>query len=197
MHIDLDRAFDKCSKIKGIFSRREARLLGSFINEIPKHFMIVEIGTYRARSTVFLAQFNRPVLTVDPLVIGIYSEEKTKGRTATGTMRITAHDQKVMAQNIKPYAHVRRLEGTVQDISPMHDLYHTIGAVFIDGRHEHPFPRNDFLALKPHMHKDTVIAFHDYPTMKGVVQSVDELVSEGHLMIVDSVSNLWIGKLKN
>jgi hypothetical protein len=149
--------FFKCfKKTEGMISFDEARLLYDLATEVTEN-CIVEIGSYRGRSTTALAcgslnGMQVPVFAIEPhenfsgLLGGEFGPQDRaafyKTMLATGCYRI-----------------VRLVNLSSEMVAPHWPS--KIALLFIDGNHSFEAVKRDFECWYPHLVKGTLIAFHD------------------------------------
>jgi hypothetical protein len=135
----------------------------------PPSLAIVEIGSFKGKSTSYLAAGSRgaPVHAIEPWdlpgnVFGKhgYSRPEVKQafdrQTAPYAELITAH------------------QGFSYEVAKTWSL--PIGLLFIDGSHEYKDVKRDLLAFEPWLALGAVVAFDDYGRANpGVIKFVEEL----------------------
>lgn len=172
--------FDLVAPVDGWLSRGEAQLLYDMAARCPVGGHIIEVGSYRGRSTLALAQAARErratVWAIDP-----HSEqvEPVKGRTQFGVNdhiafmeTITQHGywDTVRVVNLPSVQAARAWAGRVD-------------MVFIDGLHDAQNAMLDFTSWSPRLSfKTGVIAFHD-STWEGPALAIAEAQRRGWCVI--------------
>lgn len=134
---------------------------------------IVEIGSYRGKSTValgfgsaLLSSAKRPIYAIDPFIpdnntyFGNYFEIFWNNITNAG---LASYVIPIMKYSTEAY----------------YDCPSSIALLFIDGNHEYSAVKHDIVHYVPRVVKGGFIAFHDYalPYCEGVTQAVDELMN--------------------
>lgn len=151
---------------------------GGFLAEITKDKMVLEIGSYCGRSTVFMAKRAAHVFAVDTF----------DGR-GTASPRDTLRE---FTENLKRYGlyeKVTIVQGKSADVVPSIPLmadYSPFDIVFIDGSHAREDVITDILVSLPLLADDGVLAFHDYRSVHDpeVTQVIDCMISQ---MAVDVI----------
>lgn len=160
-------------KIEGWLTDHEAMLLYLLAQHAPAQGEIVEIGCWKGKSTVCLALgaklSGKPgnVWAVDPHK-GTIVAGKIKEYPATFTDFL-----KTMKTN-----HVEDIVKPVKKTSVGAAKYwrKPIRLLFVDGLHDYPHAREDFLSWSPLMAPNGIIAFHDgFCGEKGVWKVIREL----------------------
>lgn len=177
---EFPKAWDRSNPIHGWLTRDEASML--YNTAVASTGAIVEIGSYRGKSTVLLAQAKKTVYAIDPLEPG-YSE---------AGMVIDESDAITFRQNISPYPNVRWLR---QSAASCQKPVEQIGLAFIDGTHAYPHPLQDFQAIEPWLGKLAKVAFHDFEMFEGVTKSVNELATAGKIRILDRAHSVLLAEL--
>lgn len=130
---------------------------------------VLEIGSFKGRSTICMAQAARFVHAVDPF----------DGRATPHPNALTLDE---FTRNIREWevAHkVTAYKGTIDQIgdslNPQYDL------VFIDGAHDYASVRNDTEWALRLLREGGLIAYHDYRSKinPGVDAAVDDLLADG------------------
>jgi predicted O-methyltransferase YrrM len=177
--------------IEGDLSEAEASELMLLAQQVPKGAVIVEIGSFRGRSTVALALgamkgHENVVYAVDPHLqcVGIY------GR------RFGPEDQVAFYRNLVRYGVGRIVKviglPSVQAATCWPER--NIGLLWIDGDHRAEAVRADLGAWYPHLLEIGVVAFHD--SHGEGVQSAIHLASESKgLLVKGAVDTLtWLSR---
>lgn len=175
-------AWSKASLIDGWLAADEAEWLFGQACLAPAG-SIVEVGSYRGRSTVLLAQTGKNVIAVDPL---------TPIQDQINQMVITETDAYLFALNTKEYPILwfqEKSETAANKVAP------GIGMLYIDGDHTHPQPQLDFEYFSPKLVPGAFVAFHDFGGFEGVTNTVLDLMQLGLVEEFGVVRSMWIGKI--
>ena len=154
----IDHAWQLTAQIPGYLLENEAKFLGFLAAVAPRDGAIVEIGSYRGRSTVMLAKVAAhyglgPVVAIDPHNSPILLNPD-------GSNRFSSYDD--FLQNI-------RLAGVADHVEP-HLAYSTeispawrrpIRLLWIDGDHSLGGVKADIDGFLPHLVPFGVVAMHD------------------------------------
>lgn len=142
---------------------------------------IVEVGSYRGRSTVALALgtqagANRPVYAIDP-------HEEFVG--ALGG-RFGPEDRAAFYRHMLAtgaYQTVRLVNLSSRIVAPQWEL--PVGLLWIDGDHRYEGVRSDFDLWMPHLTQHAVVAFDDAAISDlGPYQVVQELAASGQYRVL-------------
>jgi hypothetical protein len=173
-------------KIDGWLKLPEAELLFDAAVSV-KSGCIVEIGSYRGRSTVALAAGSRssskaPVFAIEPHehFIGI------KGGA------FGPNDRRAFFRTLlqtKLFSMVRLLNTTSGVITPGWDK--PVGLLFIDGDHRYEAVYSDFSLWRPYLMDNALVIFND-ATGHGPAQLIKELAEEGTLTLSCSEGRLTL-----
>lgn len=175
--LPFDEAWARTDPIEGWLNKDEAELLYSLACTIPPNQSIIEIGSYRGRSTTLLACSGRQVMAIDLFEIGYQVAQDA----------LSEIDVDIFKRQIKPLRNVTWQRQRAETCSPP-DL--RAGLVFIDGNHVYPHPLNDFNAVLPWCSERAVFAFHDYDSAPGVTQSVAELRGDNRIIGIGRAGSL-------
>lgn len=153
---DLDRtlhaAWRATAPIPGFLTEPEARLLGAFAALIPASGSIVEIGSFKGRSTTMLATVaahygSGKVIAIDPHNSPVLLQQGS-----------TSFDD--FQRNIAPVApHVEVHRATSAAVAPTWNC--PIRLLWIDGDHSYAGAKSDLDGFLPHLVPGGVVAFHD------------------------------------
>jgi hypothetical protein len=156
-------------------SRDAARLLYELAGQVERG-CIIEVGSYRGRSTVALARgaaagHGAPVYAIDPHepFVGVRGQ------------RFGPEDRAAFMRNMVrtgAYRYVRLLNVSSEVVSP--GWNQPVGLLWLDGDHAYEAVRRDFNAWEPHLlpTSDLVLDDADDPQL-GPHRLVRELTDEG------------------
>lgn len=173
-------------EIEGQISSEEAERLMDLASRISAENVIVEIGSYKGRSSIALAfgtmqKNGNRVYAVDPHVeyTGILGAVFGPG------------DQADLYKNI-----VEAGVGKVVTVVSLHSVCaakswtnQNIGLLWIDGDHSYNGVRADFEAWEPYVVKNGIVAFHD-SQVDGVKKLIEELVLKDKIHPLGTVDTL-------
>lgn len=177
-YLERDRALslaDALERTEGMISLEEARLLYDAARAC-RDACVVEVGSYRGRSTVALALGSRdgadvPVYAIEPHesftgVLGGVFGPQDRGAFFQGMLETGA------------YHAVRLVNLSSEDVAPT--WRRPIGVLWIDGDHRYEGVRRDFDAWVWHLTGDAVVLFDDATDPElGPHRLVEELVATG------------------
>jgi predicted O-methyltransferase YrrM len=144
--------------------------------------LIVEIGAYRGRSSMYIAQgiLNRCAEYLDPPVF--YSIDPHDGTGVNGT-KFDESDMIVCYNNLADNAQlgqfVRKLVASSSQVAPMF-ADRSIDMLFIDGDHSYEGVTDDLRRYIPKMKQEGLIFMHDWQlgSVRQAVDNFDSLVCE-------------------
>ena len=134
--------------------------------------VIVELGSFKGKSTCFLAAGSRegnqtPIYAVDAWELG---PKDTPLHYADKITRITFDKQ------TQPYKDlIRPIQGFSQEVGKTWDK--PIGLLYIDAVHEYEAVIGDYNAWSPHIVKGGFLIFHDRH-LRGVRQAIEEVKAD-------------------
>jgi predicted O-methyltransferase YrrM len=156
----LDEAWDAASKIPGFLVENEARLLGTIAACLPNTGAIVEIGSFKGKSTVMLAKVSQhyglgPIVAIDPH--NFNSEELREHRTSSDASSFSEFTDNLKAAGVSERVDVRRALST--DV--VRDWSSPIRFLWIDGNHSYRGAKADLDGFAPYLVPHGVVALHD------------------------------------
>lgn len=177
MRNELDKYVDIVMSIDGQISRAEARTLIELARDTNPGSVIVEIGTFRGRSTAALAfgsklgNQNR-IYAIDPHVMftGVFGGE------------FGPKDQAELYQNLVKagVGHIVAVVSLPSQAAARCWDRKNVGLLWIDGDHSYEAVSADYKSWSRFLVKDGLIAFHDQ-LAPGVAQLLGELLDKGSL----------------
>jgi predicted O-methyltransferase YrrM len=176
--------WEEVSEIPGWLSKREADLLYAAAKRTPADGHIVEVGSFRGRSTTLLAHTGREVTAIDPLCLGTVDAD---GYT------ITEDDRAALAALVDRFDNLDWLRCEACDTR----LYKPIDLLYIDGNHQGDAPLNDFRHFQPLLERGSYVVFHDFGVRRAVSRAVATLEREGTITQLECAGNLYVGQLTN
>jgi predicted O-methyltransferase YrrM len=184
--------FDELAELDGLISRDVGEMLHNFAALVPSDQAIVELGSYRGKSTCYLAtgaalDYHAPVYAVDA-----WSEEVSAWRSAVLSTLPSPVFEDFQAQIEK--AGVREGVRVIRSLTTLAaDLYDgpPVGLLYIDGDHSREAVLADFRAWRKHLAPKAVIIFDDFGVTKnpGVSFAVGDLEASGELVDLDKLQS--------
>ncbi|HXR33765.1 MAG TPA: class I SAM-dependent methyltransferase [Verrucomicrobiae bacterium] len=154
----LDAAWGKTCRVPGFLQENEARFLGLLAACIPASGLILEIGSFKGRSTVMLASVAAhyglgPVVAIDPHNSNLSTE----------------HGQPVPASSYDDFLNSLRTAGVTEHVEFHHAFSTEISAtwnrpirlLWIDGDHSYAGAKADFDGFAHHLSPLGMVALHD------------------------------------
>jgi predicted O-methyltransferase YrrM len=160
--------------IEGMISDEELLFLERLARAVVPPSCIVEVGSYRGRSTAALAAGSRggggaPVYAIEPHerftgVLGGQFGPEDRKHFFQNMLRAGATDE------------VRLVNLSSEIVAPGWRM--PIGLLWIDGDHAYEGVRRDFEVWEPHLADGAPVAFHD-SNAEGVARLLGELAASG------------------
>lgn len=184
--------FDELAELDGLISRDVGELLHNFAALVSADESIVELGSYRGKSTCYLAtgasiDHKAPVYAVDA-----WSEEVSAWRSAVlSTLPSPSFDDFTAQLDKAGVSDGVRIIRSLTTLAA--DLYDgpPVGLLYIDGDHSREAVLADFRAWRRHLAPDAVIIFDDFGVTKnpGVSLAVGDLEASGELIDIDKLKS--------
>jgi predicted O-methyltransferase YrrM len=173
-----DNHVDVAMAVEGQISRAESKKLIELARDVPQGTVIVEIGTFRGRSTIALAlgsisgNANR-VYAVDP---HLHFEGIFGGHFGP-------NDQAVLYHNLVQagVGHIVAVVSLPSQAAAQAWTQRNVGLLWIDGDHRYAGVSADYYCWVPFVIPDGLIVVHDR-SAPGVAQLIGELLSNGRLV---------------
>jgi predicted O-methyltransferase YrrM len=175
------------SKIDGWLSDSEGELLYNLAKGVPSGQAIVELGSWKGKSTVWLAKGTEAgqrdkVYSIDP-----HSGSKahvSEGEMNTYTAFLTNLTKAGVQATVVPLV-------TTSDKAAQR-WREGIGLLWVDASHEYEDVKRDFLAWKHHLLPGAIVAFHDCDK-PGPTQVVEEYLNHsGDFTTIQSVDTIIV-----
>jgi MMP 1-O-methyltransferase len=154
----LGRSWAEAQKVAGHLVENEARFLGLLAACVPVKGSIVEIGSFRGRSTVMLAKIAAhyglgPIVTIDPHNSSILLDHQTETDASSYPSFLNAINAAGISTYVKAHvAYSTEIAKTFND---------PIRLLWIDGDHSYEGAKNDLNGFLPHLVPYGVVAYHD------------------------------------
>jgi predicted O-methyltransferase YrrM len=168
-------------EVEGYLSRREGCYLYSLARKFTHLGCIVEIGSFKGRSTVFLARGCQSVGAGHIYAVDPHTPDGINEREFRENIRRTAVETLVSPL-------------VMSSIEAVQGWEKPVGLLWVDGDHKYRGVRGDFFAWFPHVAVGGVVAFHDTLNRKAVARFVQRhihrLERAGALVIIDQVEEI-------
>lgn len=162
--------------LTGLISEEVGNRLAELARDVPRSLAIVELGSFKGKSTAYLAEGARlghhaHVWAVDPWDL----PGNPSGRHGFASFG-------VMEKFYEQLGSMSLLEGVsaIREFSTVFASFWKgpqVGLLYIDGSHVYSDVKEDYEAWSPHLASGATVVFDDYDTEKnpGVKKFVDEL----------------------
>jgi predicted O-methyltransferase YrrM len=168
-------------EVEGYLSRQEGGYLYSLARQFTHLGCIVEIGSFKGRSTVFLAKGCQSVGTGHVFAVDPHTPDGINERAFRENIRRAAVESLVSPL-------------VMSSIEAVQGWNKPVGLLWVDGDHKYRGVRGDFFAWFPHVAVGGVVAFHDTLNRKAVARFVQRhihrLEGAGALVIMDQVEEI-------
>lgn len=193
--------------LEGLIESNEGRVLQQLAKEVPTTETIVELGSYKGKSTSYLARGSQQGNGAIVHAIDLWGKFGSHygGRKGKESIFAQGHEIKRQFDEQLELAGVtdvvRPWEGSTQEVFERWKansvMFKNIGLLFIDAAHDYDNAMNDFKNWSPYVVEGGVVAFHDYGNPRwphGVTRVVDETI--GTWSTFQTVGTLaWATKL--
>lgn len=179
--------FEPLHKLSGLITPEVGEALYNLALAVPATQAIVEVGSFRGKSTSFLAAGARDGKQTQVFAVDAWDTPgNVSGRF--GFADPTTYEVfEAQLRSVRLWSRVTPLKGFSRDVAAEW-TGPSIGLLFIDADHQLDNVRSDFDAWSPYLAKSGHIAFDDLDTPKnpGVRQVVDSLVADGWKLKVEA-----------
>jgi hypothetical protein len=178
--------------LDGLISAEVGELLHNQAAVVPASNAIVELGSYKGKSTSYLARgakigYGAPVFAVDA-----WSEEVSAWRN-----RVL---ERLPSATYREFLDQINRAGIKDQVTPLRSMTtlaaemwadmeggQSVGLLYIDGDHHFDAVLADYRAWRPHLADDALIVFDDYDTVTnpGVLAAVSALAEAGEIVNVE------------
>lgn len=172
----------KPEDLSGLIDADQGEVLRSLASQVPGDLAIVEVGSFRGKSTAFLADGARGgggsrVYAVDPWDL----PGNPYGKHGFSAPEVR-EDFEAQLKACRLWSRVTPVRAFSVDAAARW-MGPKIGLLYIDGDHEEAAVRADVAAWSKHLAADHVIVFDDLDTKRnpGVRVVVDELADRYHV----------------
>ena len=167
MEASFDDAFEKADAVDGWLTRGQAHRLWEGAQRLGPAAQVVEIGSYRGRSTIVLARgapADASVVAIDP-----HAGNDRGPRQIRASSRLGAADHQAFMENLQRAGvadrvrHVRRRSADAADA-----VAGQIDLLYVDGAHRYRFARDDLRLWGPRVGPGGTLLVHDAFSSIGV-----------------------------
>ena len=138
----------------------ECEALYDLVGRIP-HGNVVEVGSANGGSALYLAEASRlvgkKVFCVDPYPESLENTKEENGWYGKGMCN--SMYEKFKMHILQKYEHVTHYRSSIPECYKQ--LPNELSVIFIDGRHDYPYPFIDFIYLYPRLAVGGALAMHD------------------------------------
>lgn len=185
---DFAAVYPFIDKVEGFLkSPHQEKWFYKSARQAPDHAVIVEIGSFKGRSTV---SFGYGCVGTEKHIYAIDLFEGDGKDYGQGEF------QKIFQANVDQCGltqYVTSIKMHSMEVAKTWDK--EIDILFIDGSHEYEDVKADFHAFYPHVKKNGIIAFHDIKgKWDGVIQFWAEVKKANYLTEVGQVNSLGFGR---
>ncbi|MBX2962026.1 MAG: class I SAM-dependent methyltransferase [Cyclobacteriaceae bacterium] len=184
------------SQIDGWLTRVEAVGLFHTASKLPDNAIVVEIGTWKGKSTYCIAKglHKGKIFCIDPFDASGEKESAETYQQRKGVSPLLVQFEQRMKE-LGVHEYITPMKGFSQDFV---GKFPVINFLFIDGDHSIEGCDFDFMNYAPYLKKGGFIAFHDYDPKRPdlgptwVVQN--KLLSSDSFKFINLYDTLWVGE---
>lgn len=156
----LSEAWQAAKNVPGFLVEHEARFLGMMAACAPRTGVIVEIGSFKGKSTVMLGKLAAhygigPIVAIDPH--NFNNPELKEHRSVPGATSYDEFVKNIETAGVSQFVEIHRAFST--DIAKTWNR--PIRFLWIDGDHGYPGAKSDFDGFVPHLVPNGFVALHD------------------------------------
>ena len=187
---EFDLVYPMINTVEGFLkSPKQERWFFGAAKAAPKNAVIVEIGSFKGRSTV---SFGFGCVGTQKHIYAIDLFEGDGADYGQGDFQKVFHDNVIRCELSNYITSIKK-----HSIQVAATWDKPIDILFIDGSHEYQDVKADFEAFYPYVKKNGTIAFHDIKgKWDGVIRFWAEVIEAGYLKEIGQVSSLGFGKKK-
>ena len=176
----------KLDKINGHLGLNEGFLLFKIARSLRENSVIVEIGSFKGKSTCFIAEGigdkKMQFFCIDPWKDGLMPE---KGEGIFNEF----------LQSTKKYRNrFSILRGFSHEVIKEWPVHRKIDFLWVDGDHSYEGVKRDILDWIPMVKKSSPVCFHDYRDAPGVRKAVNELARDNKIKFVKTEGCIYVSK---
>jgi predicted O-methyltransferase YrrM len=154
----IDEAWRATKDVPGFLGENEARFLGLVAACVPAQGLIVEIGSFKGRSTVMLAKVashygSGPIISIDPHTHALTAKTDTESHPSTYDAFLTS----IRTAGVEQHVEIHRAFS--KDVSAAWNR--PIRFLWIDGDHTYEGAKQDFDGFISFVSPMGVVALHD------------------------------------
>jgi predicted O-methyltransferase YrrM len=183
---------DELETLDGLISAEVGELLHNQAGVVPASNAIVELGSYKGKSTAYLARgakigYGAPVFAVDAWSKEVSAwRNRVLERLPSATYREFL-DQLTRAGVKDQVTPLRSMTTLAAEMWADMEGGQSVGLLYIDGDHHFEAVMADFRAWRAHLADNALIVFDDYDTdtNPGVLAAVSALAEAGEIINVE------------
>lgn len=198
LHIKINLSIKDYSTIQGWLTPLEAYYLYYYAKKLPKTAVVVEIGSWKGKSTYCLAKGlkNGKVFAIDPFEVNGEEDSLVAYSKAKGSEPLFIQFMKNL-KRLNVYDKIVPLKGYSRDFV---NKFNSIDLLFIDGNHSIPECLFDYQNYANKISTNGFLLIHDYvPNRKklGPTSVIENHILPSNLFKEVGIYNsLWIGRKK-
>lgn len=173
---------DRLASLQGLVSPEVGEALARLASVVPADEAIVEVGSFKGKSTCYLAAGSKEGLGAKVFAVDPWD---TPGN-ATGRFGFAEPSTRErfieQIRSMRFASRVTALQGFAAEVAARWKGL-PVGLLFIDADHAERSVRSDFEAWRPHLQDGATVVFDDYLSSRnpGVKQAVDSFGFELHV----------------
>ncbi len=179
-----EEQLNKLNSIQGWFSQSEMSSLGPYVEQLPENALLVEIGTFHGKSTLFWRYTNPNIRILTNDICNQDGIGTQENQIHLGTIIPKQIDQAVLEEG-----NIFQVRGSSHTIVPTFTW--PIDFLFIDSEHSYKDTLDTLNEWGKYVKPGHFIACHDYNenAFPGVVQAVKEYMIQHPNVILDKIAS--------
>ncbi|MHA6249238.1 class I SAM-dependent methyltransferase [Pontibacter sp. CAU 1760] len=194
---DFSTVRNHIASIEGWLTEGEAKLLFELSKKLPEKSKLVEIGSWKGKSTVALGlglTYKSRIFAIDP-----FNAEGELGSKEEYLAKIGSESLlNQFIANIRKYNLINSITPLKGYSKEFVNYFDELDFIFIDGDHSIEGCRNDFELFSPKLKSGGILAFHDYYSDRdelGPTWVIKNLVMQSsNFRFLSNVDSLWVAK---
>jgi len=192
--VDVIQSFFNLKKLKeldrveGHTGLNEGLLLFKIARSLKADSVVVEIGSFKGKSTCFIAE-GLGSKKSQFFCVDTWHNDAMPDEGRVDIFDIFLNNTKDYREKIKP------LRGRSSEVVKEWPSSRKIDFLWVDGDHSYEGVKSDIECWLPLVKKNSLACFHDYRDAPGVKRAVDELVEKNRIRFIKTEGCIYFSKI--